>query len=102
MGRHRGAWMPPVPFSSVVVCCVLTPNLDIPGHCCLSSSVLHGPLVDLGDSTSPGSTGSTSSPDSDLQLAMELSAQAQEEEERRRRQEEEDLERILKLSLTEK
>uniref|UniRef100_A0A3B3QVX5 Ankyrin repeat domain 13A n=1 Tax=Paramormyrops kingsleyae TaxID=1676925 RepID=A0A3B3QVX5_9TELE len=48
------------------------------------------------------STGSTSRPDSDLQLAMELSAQAQEEEERQRREEEEELERILKLSLTEK
>nr|XP_023689172.1 ankyrin repeat domain-containing protein 13A isoform X2 [Paramormyrops kingsleyae] len=67
-----------------------------------NGSVLHGPLVDLGDSTSPGSTGSTSRPDSDLQLAMELSAQAQEEEERQRREEEEELERILKLSLTEK
>uniref|UniRef100_A0A8D0CCP3 Ankyrin repeat domain 13A n=1 Tax=Scleropages formosus TaxID=113540 RepID=A0A8D0CCP3_SCLFO len=47
------------------------------------------------------SHGSTSSPDSDLQLAMELSARAQEEEERLRREEEEQLERILKLSLTE-
>ncbi|XP_048835784.1 ankyrin repeat domain-containing protein 13A isoform X2 [Brienomyrus brachyistius] len=67
-----------------------------------NGSVLREALVDLGDSTSPGSTGSTSSPDSDLQLAMELSAQAQEEEEQRRREEEDELERILKLSLTEK
>uniref|UniRef100_A0A668A052 Ankyrin repeat domain 13A n=1 Tax=Myripristis murdjan TaxID=586833 RepID=A0A668A052_9TELE len=42
------------------------------------------------------------SPDSDLRLAMELSARAQEEEEIRRKQEEEELERILQLSLTEK
>uniref|UniRef100_A0A3Q3AXT9 Ankyrin repeat domain 13A n=1 Tax=Kryptolebias marmoratus TaxID=37003 RepID=A0A3Q3AXT9_KRYMA len=40
--------------------------------------------------------------DSDLRLAMELSAQAQEEDEKRRKQEEEELERILQLSLTEK
>uniref|UniRef100_A0A7N6ANY7 Ankyrin repeat domain-containing protein n=1 Tax=Anabas testudineus TaxID=64144 RepID=A0A7N6ANY7_ANATE len=41
-------------------------------------------------------------PDSDLRLAMELSARAQEEEEKMRKQEEEELERILQLSLMEK
>uniref|UniRef100_A0A8C9SWV7 Ankyrin repeat domain 13A n=1 Tax=Scleropages formosus TaxID=113540 RepID=A0A8C9SWV7_SCLFO len=64
-------------------------------------SIPEGALVDLRDIMSPTSSGSTSSPDSDLQLAMELSARAQEEEERLRREEEEQLERILKLSLTE-
>ncbi|XP_026882989.1 ankyrin repeat domain-containing protein 13A isoform X1 [Electrophorus electricus] len=60
-----------------------------------------GVLVDLSDAT-PTSSGSASSPDSDLRLAIELSNRAQEEEERRRREEEEELERILQLSLTEK
>lgn len=61
-----------------------------------------GVLVDLSDTTTPSSSGSTSSPDSELRLAMEISARAQEEEDRRRKQEEEELERILQLSLTEK
>ncbi|KAM3838102.1 ankyrin repeat domain-containing protein 13A-like [Diretmus argenteus] len=65
-------------------------------------SVPEGVLVDYADTSSPASSVSTSSPDSDLRLAMELSARAQEEEEKRRKQEEEDLERILQLSLTEK
>ncbi|XP_016297234.1 ankyrin repeat domain-containing protein 13A-like [Sinocyclocheilus anshuiensis] len=60
-----------------------------------------GVLVDLSDTT-PSSPGSTSSPDSELRLAMELSSRAQEEEERRRKEEEEELQRILQLSLTEK
>ncbi|XP_051515244.1 ankyrin repeat domain-containing protein 13A-like isoform X1 [Myxocyprinus asiaticus] len=60
-----------------------------------------GVLVDLSDTT-PSSSGSTSSPDTDLRLAMELSARAQEEEERRRKEEEEELERIIQLSLKEK
>lgn len=60
-----------------------------------------GVLVDLSDTT-PSSPGSTSSPDSELRLAMELSARAQEEEERTRKEEEEELQRILQLSLTEK
>uniref|UniRef100_A0A3P8UBJ1 Ankyrin repeat domain 13A n=1 Tax=Amphiprion percula TaxID=161767 RepID=A0A3P8UBJ1_AMPPE len=54
------------------------------------------------DTSSPASSPSASSPDSDLRLAMELSARVQEEEERMRKQEEEELERILQLSLTEK
>ncbi|XP_052411804.1 ankyrin repeat domain-containing protein 13A isoform X1 [Carassius gibelio] len=60
-----------------------------------------GVLVDLSDTT-PSSPGSTSSPDSELRLALELSTRAQEEEERRRKEEEEELQRILQLSLTEK
>uniref|UniRef100_A0A8C1L6P2 Ankyrin repeat domain 13A n=1 Tax=Cyprinus carpio TaxID=7962 RepID=A0A8C1L6P2_CYPCA len=60
-----------------------------------------GVLVDLSDTT-PSSSGSTSSPDTDLQLAMELSTRAQEEEERKKKEEEEELQRILQLSLTEK
>ncbi|KAL7839216.1 hypothetical protein SRHO_G00258740 [Serrasalmus rhombeus] len=52
--------------------------------------------------TTPTSSGSVSSPDSDLRLAIELSTRAQEEEDKRRREEEEELERILQLSLTEK
>ncbi|XP_056119811.1 ankyrin repeat domain-containing protein 13A isoform X1 [Rhinichthys klamathensis goyatoka] len=60
-----------------------------------------GVLVDLSDTT-PSSSVSTSSPDTDLRLAMELSARAQEEEERRRKEEEAELERILQLSLMEK
>uniref|UniRef100_A0A4W4H575 Ankyrin repeat domain-containing protein n=1 Tax=Electrophorus electricus TaxID=8005 RepID=A0A4W4H575_ELEEL len=65
------------------------------------STMSEGVLVDLSDAT-PTSSGSASSPDSDLRLAIELSNRAQEEEERRRREEEEELERILQLSLTEK
>ncbi|KAK3539308.1 hypothetical protein QTP86_034536 [Hemibagrus guttatus] len=64
-------------------------------------NVSEGVLVDLSETT-PTSTDSASSPDSDLQMAIELSARAQEEEERRRKEEEEELERILQLSLTEK
>lgn len=65
-------------------------------------SIPEGVLVDYGDTSSPVSSLSASSPDSDLRLAMELSAQAQEEEEKMRKQEEEELERILQLSLTDK
>lgn len=65
-------------------------------------SIPEGVLVDYGDTSSPASSLSASSPDSDLRLAMELSAQAQEEEEKMRKQEEEELERILQLSLTDK
>ncbi|XP_035236335.1 ankyrin repeat domain-containing protein 13A isoform X2 [Anguilla anguilla] len=73
-------------------------TLNSPGE----RSVPEGVLVDLGNSVGPVSSGSTVSPDSDLQLAISLSARAQEEEEQRRREEEEELERILRLSLTEK
>uniref|UniRef100_A0A4W6GBC8 Ankyrin repeat domain 13A n=1 Tax=Lates calcarifer TaxID=8187 RepID=A0A4W6GBC8_LATCA len=69
---------------------------------CHSRSIPEGVLVEYGDTSSPASSISASSPDSDLRLAMELSARAQEEEERMRKQEEEELERILQLSLTEK
>lgn len=69
---------------------------------CHSRSIPEGLLVDIGDSSSLATSPSVSSPDSDLRLAMELSARVQEEEERMRKQEEEELERILQLSLTEK
>uniref|UniRef100_A0A1A8EGV0 Ankyrin repeat domain 13A n=2 Tax=Nothobranchius kadleci TaxID=1051664 RepID=A0A1A8EGV0_NOTKA len=62
-------------------------------------SIPEGVLVDYEDASY---TPATSISDSELRLAMELSAQAQEEEERRRKQEEEELERILQLSLTDK
>ncbi|XP_053181208.1 ankyrin repeat domain-containing protein 13A [Scomber japonicus] len=65
-------------------------------------SIPEGVLVEYGDTSSPISSISASSPDSDLRMAMELSARAQEEEEKLRKQEEEELERILQLSLTEK
>ncbi|XP_074526883.1 ankyrin repeat domain-containing protein 13A [Halichoeres trimaculatus] len=65
-------------------------------------SVPEGVLVEYGDTSSPASSLSASSPDSDLRLAMELSTKAQLEEEKMRKQEEEELERILQLSLTEK
>ncbi|KAF1389124.1 hypothetical protein PFLUV_G00070190 [Perca fluviatilis] len=65
-------------------------------------SIPEGVLVEYGDTPSSVSSPSASSPDSELCLAMELSARAQEEEDRLRKQEEEDLERILQLSLTEK
>ncbi|XP_057688341.1 ankyrin repeat domain-containing protein 13A [Corythoichthys intestinalis] len=65
-------------------------------------SIPEGVLVDYGDTSSPTSTFSTSSHDSELHLAMELSVRAQEREEWLRKQEEEELERILQLSLTEK
>uniref|UniRef100_A0A3Q2Z703 Ankyrin repeat domain 13A n=1 Tax=Hippocampus comes TaxID=109280 RepID=A0A3Q2Z703_HIPCM len=58
--------------------------------------------LDYADTSSPTSTFSASSHDSELHLAMELSVRAQEREERLRKQEEEELERILQLSLTEK
>ncbi|KAM7416634.1 hypothetical protein PAMA_018605 [Pampus argenteus] len=65
-------------------------------------SIPEGVLVEYGDISSPASSISASSPDSDLRMAMELSARAQEEEEKMRKLEEEELERILQLSLTEK
>ncbi|XP_054467391.1 ankyrin repeat domain-containing protein 13A isoform X2 [Anoplopoma fimbria] len=65
-------------------------------------SIPEGVLVEFGDTPSPVSSPSASSPDSELRLAMELSARAQEEEDRMRKQEEEELEMILQLSLTEK
>ncbi|KAK7934105.1 hypothetical protein WMY93_005001 [Mugilogobius chulae] len=65
-------------------------------------SIPEGALVDSADASSPASSFTTLSPESDLRLAMELSAQAQEEEERLRKQEEQELERILQLSLTDK
>ncbi|KAM7391907.1 hypothetical protein PAMP_022554 [Pampus punctatissimus] len=65
-------------------------------------SIPEGVLVEYGDTSSPASSISASSPDSDLRMAMELSARAQEEEEKMRKLEEEELERILQLSLTEK
>uniref|UniRef100_A0A3B5AS43 Ankyrin repeat domain 13A n=1 Tax=Stegastes partitus TaxID=144197 RepID=A0A3B5AS43_9TELE len=58
--------------------------------------------IQLTYTSSPASSPSVSSPDSELRLAMELSARVQEEEDRMRKQEEEELERILQLSLTEK
>lgn len=70
---------------------------------CHSRSIPEGVLVEYEDTTSsPSSSVSISSPESDLRLAMELSARDQEEEEKFRKQEEEELERILQLSLTEK
>lgn len=73
--------------------------------CCFVSldfrNISEGVLVDLSETT-PTSTNSSTTPDSDLRLAIELSTRAQEEDERRRKEEEEELERILQLSLTEK
>lgn len=69
---------------------------------CHSRSIPEGVLVDYRDTLSFPNSPPASSPDTDLQLAMELSARAQEEEEKMRKQEEEELERILQLSLTEK
>lgn len=65
-------------------------------------SIPEGVLVEYGDTPSTVSSPSASSPDSELRMAMELSARAQEEEDKIRKQEEEELERILQLSLTEK
>ncbi|XP_061624236.1 ankyrin repeat domain-containing protein 13A [Phyllopteryx taeniolatus] len=65
-------------------------------------SIPEGGLVDYGDTSSPTSTFSASSHDSELHLALELSARAQEREEQLRKREEEELERILQLSLTDK
>ncbi len=76
-------------------------DLTFPSQC-HSRSIPEGVLVEYGDTSSPASSPSASSPDSELRLAMELSARAQAEEERMRKQEEEELERILQLSLTEK
>ncbi|XP_069565622.1 ankyrin repeat domain-containing protein 13A isoform X1 [Brachyistius frenatus] len=65
-------------------------------------SIPEGVLVEYGGTSSPASSPSPSCPDSDLHLAMELSARVQKEEEKMRKQEEEELERILQLSLSEK
>uniref|UniRef100_W5M9A5 Ankyrin repeat domain 13A n=1 Tax=Lepisosteus oculatus TaxID=7918 RepID=W5M9A5_LEPOC len=64
--------------------------------------VPEGLLVDVSGGESPVGSGPASTPDSDLRLAMELSAQEQIKAERRKKEEEEELERILQLSLTEK
>ncbi|XP_076855233.1 ankyrin repeat domain-containing protein 13A [Brachyhypopomus gauderio] len=69
-------------------------------HSFSDGTMSEGILVDFSDAT-PTSSGSASSPDSDLRLAIELSNRAQEEDERRRREEEAELERILQLSLQE-
>lgn len=50
----------------------------------------------------PGASSGTSRFDSDLQLAMELSAKELEEQELRLREEEAELQQVLQLSLTEK
>lgn len=50
----------------------------------------------------PGASRETSRFDSDLQLAMELSAKELEEHELRLREEEAELQQVLQLSLTEK
>ncbi|XP_037536974.1 ankyrin repeat domain-containing protein 13A [Nematolebias whitei] len=60
-------------------------------------SIPEGVLVEYEDASCPAPN-----LESDLRLAMELSAQTQEEEARMRKQEEEELERILQLSLMEK
>ncbi|XP_034026146.1 ankyrin repeat domain-containing protein 13A isoform X2 [Thalassophryne amazonica] len=65
-------------------------------------SIPEGLPGEPGDTSSPTSSLSATSPDSDLHLALELSVQAQEQEERLRKQEEEELERILQLSLIDK
>uniref|UniRef100_A0A8D0AYW1 Ankyrin repeat domain 13A n=1 Tax=Sander lucioperca TaxID=283035 RepID=A0A8D0AYW1_SANLU len=85
------------PLSRLAVCVK-----GLLSHVCHSRSIPEGVLVEYGDTPSSVSSPSASSPDSELCLAMELSARAQEEEDRLRKQEEEDLERILQLSLTEK
>ncbi|CAM9333979.1 unnamed protein product [Lampetra planeri] len=56
-----------------------------------SRSIPEGVLIEYGDTSSPASSLSATSPDSDLHLAMELSARAQEQEEKLRKQEEEEL-----------
>uniref|UniRef100_A0A8C5ERJ2 Ankyrin repeat domain-containing protein n=1 Tax=Gouania willdenowi TaxID=441366 RepID=A0A8C5ERJ2_GOUWI len=67
-----------------------------------TESILGGALDDYRDTSSPASSPSASSAESELRLAMELSARVQEEEERIQKLEEEQLKRILQLSLTEK
>ncbi|XP_028314327.1 ankyrin repeat domain-containing protein 13A isoform X2 [Gouania willdenowi] len=73
-----------------------------PSDSCGSRSILGGALDDYRDTSSPASSPSASSAESELRLAMELSARVQEEEERIQKLEEEQLKRILQLSLTEK
>ncbi|KAF3820748.1 hypothetical protein GH733_005293 [Mirounga leonina] len=59
-------------------------------------------LLTSSEGLGPGALSETSRFDSDLQLAMELSAKELEERELRLREEEEELQQVLQLSLTEK
>ncbi|XP_045880422.1 ankyrin repeat domain-containing protein 13A isoform X3 [Meles meles] len=59
-------------------------------------------LLTSSEGLRPGASSETSCFDSDLQLAMELSAKELEEQELRLREEEEELQQVLQLSLTEK
>lgn len=59
-------------------------------------------LLSSSESLCPSVSGETSSFDSDLQLAMELSAKELEERELRLREEEAELQQVLQLSLTDK
>lgn len=59
-------------------------------------------LLTSSEGLHPGASSETSRFDSDLQLAMELSAKELEERELRLREEEEELQQVLQLSLTEK
>ncbi|XP_027432047.1 ankyrin repeat domain-containing protein 13A isoform X2 [Callorhinus ursinus] len=59
-------------------------------------------LLTSSEGLGPGASSETSRFDSDLQLAMELSAKELEERELRLREEEEELQQVLQLSLTEK
>lgn len=59
-------------------------------------------LLTSSESLCPGASSETSRFDSDLQLAMELSAKELEEQELRLREEEAELQQVLQLSLTEK
>ncbi len=96
---RREVWVGDLSESSrSVLVCVFLNRLFLSQY---HRSGSEGVLVDLSDTT-PSSPGSTSSPDSELRLAMELSTRAQEEEERTRKEEEEELQRIIQLSLTEK
>lgn len=59
-------------------------------------------LLTSSEGLCPGASSETSRFDSDLQLAMELSAKELEEQELRLREEEAELQQVLQLSLTEK
>lgn len=59
-------------------------------------------LLTSSEGLCPGASSETSRFDSDLQLAMELSAKELEEQELRLREEEAELQQVLQLSLREK
>lgn len=69
---------------------------------CFYRRAIQESLLASSEGLCPGASSETSRFDSDLQLAMELSAKELEERELRLREEEAELQQVLQLSLTDK